>query len=335
MAEQEWNTGRLLQTSSGYWQACTLHTSVRLEIFTAIGPELVSGDEIAQKAGADVGAVKRLLNALTAMGLLTRQQGLYANTAAAESLLVKDSPDYIGHIILHHQHLVEAWSQLTLSVKTGKQVKESSSFSADEDRETFLMGMFNMAMGAASRVADKVDLSGRSHLLDLGGGPGTYAVHFCLANPNLRATVYDLPTTRPIAEKIIARFGLLDRVGFVAGNYIEDDLAGSYDVAWLSHIIHGEDPGDSQKIIEKAASALTPGGLILIHDFLLNDTLDGPLFPALFSLNMLLNTEQGRSYSESEITSMMARAGFRDIRRIAFQGPNDSGIVAGDRQGRP
>ena len=74
--------------------------------------------------------------------------------------------------------------------------------------------------------------------------------------------------------------------------------------------------------------ALEPGGLILIHDFFLNDTLDGPVFPALFSMNMLLNND-GRSYSEKEVSHMLSQAGARDIHRLSFQGPNDSAILCG------
>jgi hypothetical protein len=57
--------------------------------------------------------------------------------------------------------------------------------------------------------------------------------------------------------------------------------------------------------------------------------MDGPLFPAFFSLNMLLGTARGQSYSEKQIMDMLAGAGVREIRRAAFQGPNDSGVIIG------
>lgn len=329
MTKEKWSAGRLLETSGSYWKACTLHAGVRLEIFTLIGNDYVGGDEIARRLGGDVDGVTRLLNALTALGLLTKQQGRYANTPESKSLLVKDSPKYIGHIIMHHHHLVSAWSQLPQAVKSGRPVRERSSFSKDEERESFLMGMFNLAMNIAPGVADQIDLGGRSHLIDLGGGPGTYAIHFCLSNPHLRATIYDLPTTEPFARRTIEQFNLSDRIDFTAGNYIEDEIKGAYDIAWLSHILHGEGPEDCQRIIHKVVSAVEVGGLIMIHDFILNDNLAGPLFPALFSLNMLINTPQGQSYSESQITSMLAKAGVKEIHRIPFQGPNDSGIIVG------
>ncbi len=329
MEEDKWNVGQLLGVSGSYWRSCTLHAGVVMDVFSLIDDDELRGKDVARKLQADTGGVNRLLNALTAMGLLTKTQGRYTNTPESKSLLVKDSPDYIGHIIMHHYHLVSAWSQLSQAIKSGQQVRERSSFSEGEERESFLMGMFNLAMSIAPRVADQIELGGRRHLLDLGGGPGTYAIHFCLANPDLRATVYDLPTTRPFALQTIERFELNARIDFQAGNYVEEQIKGSYDVAWLSHILHGEGPEDCQEIIRKTVSVLETGGLILVHDFILNDNLDGPLFPALFSLNMLINTTQGQSYSESQLVSMLAEAGVKEIEKLAFRGPNDSGIMAG------
>ena len=115
----------------------------------------------------------------------------------------------------------------------------------------------------------------------------------------------------------------------MSGDYLKEDILGSYDVAWLSQILHAEGPEDCQRIIEKAASVLEPGGLLLIHEFILKDSKDGPLQPALFSLNMLLGTANGRSYSEAEIMEMLAGAGAREIKRIPSQFPSESGIIAG------
>ncbi|MDD2389631.1 MAG: methyltransferase, partial [Desulfobacterales bacterium] len=134
---------------------------------------------------------------------------------------------------------------------------------------------------------------------------------------------------RPFSESVFDQFGLADRISFSEGNYLTEDIDGSYDVIWMSHILHGEGPEDCEKIIRKAVAALQPGGKILVHDFILDNTMDGPLFPALFALNMLLGTASGQSYSEGQIRKMLARAGVVNIERIAMRLPNDSGIITG------
>jgi len=329
MEKQEWNPGRLLQLSGQYWATCTLHAAVKLDVFTAIGDMQLSSDDIAQKRNVSKEGITRLLNALTAMNLIEKSDDKFSNTHAGKTFLSKDSPKYIGYIITHHHHLVDSWSKLDQSVETGAPVRARVSHTSPEWRESFLMGMFNIGMSMAPLLVDKIDLFERRHMLDLGGGPGTYAIHFCMKNPGLKATVYDLSTTRPFAEKTIKKFGLTDRIDFMDGNYVEEGIEGVYDVAWLSHILHGEGQKDCQRIIEKTVLALEPGGMIIVHDFILNNTMDGPLFPALFSLNMLLGTPAGQSYSEKQITDMLAKAGVKEIQRIPFQGPNDSGIIAG------
>ena len=223
-----------------------------------------------------------------------------------------------------------AWSQLDQAVRSGKPLKNRSSFNKDEWRESFLMGMFNIAMNLAPQIVPLINLASRRRLLDLGGGPGTYAIHFCLHNPKLKACIFDLPTTRPFAEKTIKQFELMERIDFVAGNYLEDPIAGRYDAVWLSHILHGEGPAACRMIIQKAVNALDPGGMIIIHDFILADTMDRPLFPALFSLNMLLGTESGQAYCEKQLVDMLKTCGVKNIRRLPLQVPNDSGIITGN-----
>lgn len=329
MEMQEWDPGRLLELSGYYWKTCTLHAAVTLDLFTALGSARLSGEEIAAKLKLDKRAATMLLNALTAMNLLSKEDDRFSNTIAAETFLSKESPRHIGYMIMHHHHLVDSWSQLDQAIRTGSPVRSRASHT-EEWRESFLMGMFNNAMKLAPLAADTVDLSGRRRFLDLGGGPGTYAIHFCLKNPELKATIADLSTTRPFAEKTVERFNLTDRIDFKDIDYLEETIEGTYDTAWLSHILHGEGPEGCQMIIQKAVSVLEPGGMILIHDFILNNSMDGPLFPALFALNMLLGTDSGQSYSEEQITNMLAGAGVKNIRRIPIETPNDSGIIAGD-----
>ena len=323
------NPGQLLEISGYFWKTCALHAAVKLDVFTVIGDKQITAGQVSHKLNGAQRGVERLLDALTAMDLLQKSDGKYANTSLGKTFLAKGSPKYMGHIIMHHHNLLESWSQLDQAVLSGRPVRTRASSNNDEWRESFLMGMFNLAMGLAPKIVPLIDLSSRRHLLDLGGGPGTYAIHFCMNNSRLKATVYDLPTTRPFAEKTIERFKLADRIQFSDGNYLKDPIEGRYDAIWLSHILHGEGPEDCRMIIKKAVGALEPGGIIIIHDFILNNSMDGPIFPALFSLNMLLGTDSGQSYSEDQIKDMLADAGVKNMRRIAVQSPNDSGIIIG------
>jgi len=325
---KEWSPGSLLAVSGSYWQSCTLHAGVKLDLFSIVETENNTAEAIATYLQADVRGVATLLNALSAMKLMDKIGDRYVNTPFSKTYLVKGSPQYIGYMVMHHHHLMEGWARLDRAVLTGAPTRQRGHMK-DAEWESFLMGMFNLAMGIAPMLSRTIDLEGKRHLLDLGGGPGTYAIHFCLNNPDLKATVADLPASRPFAEKTIAGFGLTDRITFAPCDYLQDNIPGSYDVVWLSHVLHGDGPEDCQAIINRAVSTLCPSGLMMIHDFILKDTLDGPLFPAIFSLNMLVNTDKGRSYSEAQIRDMMQQSGLTQIKRLPFEGPNASAILEG------
>lgn len=330
MEIKEWTIPQLLNVSDAYWATCTLHAGVKLDVFTHLAAGSLSAQNLSSKLNCDPRALAMLLNALAALGLLEKKGADYLATGFAAQYLSKSSPDYMGHIVMHHHHLVAGWNNLDKAVQTGKPVRERVSHEDEEvSRESFLMGMFNLAMLIAPKIVPQIDLSGRRRLLDLGGGPGTYAIHFCKQNPELSAVICDLPTTESFAENTVARFGLSDRITFQAGDFEAEELPKGFDVAWLSHILHSSGPQTCDEIIKKAMSSLEPGGMLMVQEFILDDNKDAPLFPALFSLNMLIGTPEGQSYSERELLDMLRRAGAKDVRRIPLQLPNGAGVVAG------
>lgn len=335
MEKTTWTPAQLLEVTGSYWSTCTLHASVKLDLFTPLSSESLSTNQLASRINCDNRGLAMLLNALAAMDLLEKTGEQYAATAFAGKFLSRTSPDYLGHIIMHHHHLISSWTKLDQAVQSGEPVRERVSHeNVESSRESFLMGMFNLAMLTAPKIVPQIDLSGRSRLLDLGGGPGTYAIHFCQQNPELSAVVCDLPTTRGFAEETVARFGLSERVSFLPGDFENEELPKGFDVAWLSHVLHGVGPETCTTVLKKAVSALDPGGMILVQEFILEDSKDAPVFPALFSLNMLIGTPEGQAYSQGELFDMLAAAGATEIRRIPLQLPNGAGVIAGIVPGR-
>ncbi|MBF0205512.1 MAG: methyltransferase domain-containing protein [Oligoflexia bacterium] len=333
----KWTPNDLLKTSQSFWTGATIHAAVKLKIFSSIGDGNggigCSLTEIAEKCHCNYRAMEMLLNALVATSLLEKRiindEALYLNTSFANEYLQEQSDHYLGHIINHHHQMMKSWTLLDRAIQEGRPQREQVALSNSmEAREAFLMGMFNTATLNIPSILPAINLAEKKMLLDLGGGPGTYALNFCKQYPQLHATIFDFPTTEPFARKTIDKFCLSDRVKFVPGDFIHDSIDSTYDVVWLSHILHGEGPENAAKIVEKAVRALSPGGTIFIHEFILNDLKDGPLFPSLFSLNMLLGTESGCSYSENELKSMLVKNNIKNISLISIEGI-ESSIITG------
>lgn len=330
METKSWTPAQLLELSGGYWSACALHAGVKLDLFTPLVDLALDANEMAGRTGCDPRGIAMLLDATSALGLLVKSGERYALSPFSAEYLVRDSPKYLGHIILHHHHLMDGWNRLGESVRSGAPNRGDASHSDDEgSRESFLMGMYNLAMQIAPLIVPQVDLKGRRRLLDLGGGPGTYAIKFCRHNPSLSAVICDLPTTRAFAERVVGQFGLSDRITFQPLDFLHEEIPGGFDVAWLSHILHMLGPDEAASLVKKTAAALEPGAKIMIQEFILDDNRDAPLFPALFSLNMLIGTSRGQAYTQGELMGMLTDAGVVDLRRIPLQLPNGSGVITG------
>jgi SAM-dependent methyltransferase len=330
MPTTKWTPGQLLEASGAYWRSSAIHAALELDLFTAMEERSATCQQLAATLSCSQRGMYALLCALTAMGLLERQDKLYASTEEARKYLCRTSPQYMGHIILHHKSLVPAWNKLAEAVRTGRPTRTSSHRTENqEEREHFLMGMFNVATLQAKAIAAALDIGGAARLLDMGGGPGTYAITFCQQHPALEAVIYDLPSTRPIAESVVASHHLSQRISFQAGDFLKDPVAGTYDVVWISQVLHAMGPEDAARLVRKAAGALSPGGTLYIQEFLLDGEGGAPVHPALFGCNMLVGTDSGQAYDSEELRRMLADAGAVRVVRLSMSLPQGCGIIEG------
>jgi len=187
--------------------------------------------------------------------------------------------------------------------------------------------MHDRAMHTGEALVEALDLSGRKQLFDAGGGPGTYSCFLARKYPELRCIVFDLPPAIPIAEETIASFGLRDQVITRAGDYFRDDFGRGNDVVLLSAVVHSMPPRRAKELLRKAYDSLVSGGLVVVHENLIASNKISPTSAVLFSLNMLVNTGQGRCYSGREIIAWMRETGFTSPTVKRLPSPATSSLV--------
>ncbi len=299
----------------GFRSAKIVMVATDLEMFNHL-EEFRTAPEIAALVNADPRAVGIILNALAALGLVVKEGERFKNGELTSRYLVRDKEEYRGAIVRHMHHTWWGWSELEDTVKRGHADMSKSERWLDRVPEVeekwvrdFIWGMHAIARDLAPQVVAQLDLAGVKRLLDLGGGPATYAIAFAQASPTLKATVFDLPQPCEIAQENIRRHGLADRVDTLAGNFLEEGIGTGYDFIWISHILHSHTEEQCRLIIDKSVKALNPGGQVAIQDFFLNDDGMSPIEAAMFSVHMLAVTPGGRSYSHREVAAMMAAAG--------------------------
>jgi SAM-dependent methyltransferase len=304
----------ITSVGSKYMESRILLTAIRLGLFGILGEQgPVKAGEVAGAAGADPRACAMLLDALCAMGFVAKEGGRYRVSPGREDYLVPGGPYYVGDILGHHERLWHRWSKLTDVVISGRPVPRVDVPGAREDegaRRDFILGMANIGAQGARELVRALDPRGPMTMLDVGGGPGTYALQFAEYNPELHAVVFDLPEVVPIAGEQIAARGLGERVSAVGGDYLGDELPGGNQLALLSNIIHSLGPDENKDLFGRIHRSLEPEGRLILKDFFVEEDRTGPLWPAVFSINMLVGTEDGRSYSEEEVLGWLGEAGF-------------------------
>jgi ubiquinone/menaquinone biosynthesis C-methylase UbiE len=149
--------------------------------------------------------------------------------------------------------------------------------------------------------------------MDVGGGPGTYGLEACRRFPDLQAVVVDLPEVKLIFEEHRKNSPSGEKVRFVEGNVHSDPLPEGCDAVLLSNVIHSWSSEQNQSLLKKVDRVIAPGGLLIIKDFFISEDGTKPFFAALFSVNMLLGTPQGRCYTRSEVESWLAETSFKPV----------------------
>jgi (2Fe-2S) ferredoxin/SAM-dependent methyltransferase len=319
---------RLDQMLRGYMPSRCLLTALELDIFTAVG-DGANAEQIGTRINANARAAGMLLNALVALGLLSKSGDDYKNTPESARFFVQGSKDNHRNGLLHTADIWHRWSTLTEAVRSGTRVPSDRNRDRNDDRDdtpawtrNFIAGMQHNAKDRAPLVVKALGTAGIRRILDLGGGSGAYSIAFARACLDVQCEILDIPEVVPLTAEYVSQAGVSAQVRLRPGDMLQDDFGSGYDIIMLNAICHMFSEEQNRDIFRRAHQALAPNGRLVVQDFLLNPDKTGPQQAALFSLNMLVNTDAGASYSEVEYTRWMKAAGFTEVCRINLPGPS-------------
>jgi SAM-dependent methyltransferase len=313
------NPKEIREMATAFQKSRIVLTAYELDIFTMIGEKSLTADTMSKALNLNKNATERLLNALVALRLLEKDNENYSNTKESLMLLSKNSQSHLDGL-MHTNHLWNAWSHLTDVIKTGKvaQAKEINERERDW-LEAFINAMHDRGKKQAHDQISKIDLKGVESILDVGGGSGCFCMAFLDRKPELKTVVFDLPNVVPISRKIIQKEGFSGKIEHYTGDYLTDELPKGFDLVFLSAIIHSNSIDTNRKLVKKCYHSLNTNGKIVIQDWIMNDAKTEPLQGAVFSINMLVGTEEGDCYSENEVSTWLKDAGFLDIKKVEME----------------
>src|SRR5215216_3025351 len=289
----------------GWQEAVILGCAKREGILEAIADRSRSAEEVAKELGVNSRVMYALLSALAELRVLAEDRNKFRLLEEHRGPLQDRShPDYAGALVVHRFELIRKWGRMPEIIKTGSPIEEDPA-QGPEGKETFIYSMRRLAKPGVRAVADLLlsRLPENPHILDIGGGPGTYAEAF--AQGGAQVTVFDLPEVVELMSEHLDAAG----ISAVGGDFNEGLSEGPFDAAYLGSVSHIYGPEENRTLIKRVAGSLSPGGLIAIRDFI-RELSKGA---ALFGVNMVVNTEYGNTYSEEEYRGWLSAAGFEGI----------------------
>lgn len=324
----------ILQLGSAFWASKTLLSAVELNVFTVLGDGPLERIVLADRCGLHPRGAEDFLDALVALGMLTRDGTCYANTPDTDLFLDRKKPAYVGGLLeMFNARLYGFWDSLTNALKSGQpqsEVRQGGSFfgtlySDPQRLQGFLAAMSGVSMGPARAIAAKFPWSDYRSFADIGCAQGALAVQVALAHPHLQGLGVDLPPVQASFTQYVQQHGVKDRLTFRGGDFFRDALPRA-DVIVMGHILHDWSLAEKNQLIAKAYDALPAGGALLVYEAIIDDERRSNAFGLLMSLNMLIETPAGFDFTGSQCCAWMQAAGFRETRVDHLIGP-DSMVI--------
>jgi len=304
----------LSEIAYGFMASKALFAALELDLFTdlAQGPRTCA--ELSASTGTSRNSLQTLLHALTGLGLTVVDEGGYINAPAAQRWLVRSAPDDIGDYYrlqvgrqmypsLFHLDAGMAGTGAAFDTLRGL-------LSGPAQARTFTTAQHVGSLGAARALAGRLPVRGARRLLDVGAGSGAFSIALCERNPELRSTLLDLPEVVTLARDYCREAGLGTRVEFMAGDAVTCAWPGEQDVVLMSYLLSALSDPDVDVVLERAWHSLRPGGLLVLHDFMLDDRTPGPALAALWFLQYVAYRSDGASFSAADLRVRLRRTDF-------------------------
>ncbi|MDT0440115.1 MULTISPECIES: methyltransferase [Streptomyces] len=317
-------------------------TAAELRIFAFLSSKPGSdAQDIRAFCGLPAHQLRVLLQAVCTTGLLERRDGVYHNSAVAESLLAADDePDSWSHILTGWKEVYyPAFAHMTTALRAGT----NTALQAHPGDEPTLYGrlahdpgleeVFHRAMTAftlrsVDALIEQPVFDGVRHVLDVGGGDGSTSARLVARHPGLTSTVFDMPSVSRLASGAEAG-AHPDRVSLAPGDMFTDPFPEGPDAVLFSHVLEIFDEDSILLLMRKAYAALPSGGRVVVYGYNVSDDETEGVFGARLGLYFnVLASGRGMAYPARDYERWLRAAGFDEVGTVSGL-PYEHGLSQG------
>jgi SAM-dependent methyltransferase len=324
----------LLETAERFFDSVILFALYETGVLKVLASGPKTLNDIQVKINGNLETLRATLDAAVALEVLSKKGDRYA---ASEVLLDclgrEESSAYLGEWVAFLHALAKPLLQLGEAVQTGSTpgalFEDMSGDDVPFKRMTAAMDAY--ARGRGFEIAELIDFSQTRRLLDLGCGPGTYSLAIMQRNPQVRATLLDLPGPIAEARRSPAARKMADRLEFVAIDARDYTPDLPFDTVLISNTLHTIGPAASLELLKSCYDMVTPGGRVIVQAQYLNDDRVSPRWPTLVSLIQRISTPHGRNHAVTETKEWMEKAGFRNVQHVPFSVLSVCSCMIGER----
>jgi SAM-dependent methyltransferase len=324
---------KVLSIAEGFFQSTILFALLRLKVFEHIGEGTKSLEELAAGLKSRPETLARLLNAGVVLKLLESGDGKhYCVASSCRSVLLPSAGEnYLGNWCRNLDSFRLALERLDKAVLTSSPTVDTTDYLGGDKERTreYVLAMHNYASLRGKELACFLDTSGCRTLLDLGCGPGTYAFHFGMRNPNLQLYLLDFPGVLEITREVRDLYSIGNQVQYLPLDALKDKIPGSYDIILVSNTMHMLGEKANRKLVSRLYRSVNPHGSLVIQAQFLRDDRMGERWPVLLDLIQLCITTDGRNHSVGETRQWMEEAGFKNIEHCPMTLLNTNSYLRG------
>lgn len=298
-----------------------LFAASQLGLFEALGEGPTDLAGLAARTGLTQRAARISADAMVALGLLERLDNRYANTPVAATFLSGATPTDFRPLLKFWDRLsYPAWTDLAGALGRGRPAREI--FEIDDELVPIMSAGIEAATAGACRALPGVaGLPTASRVLDIGGGSGSWVIALAQADPDLSATVFELPEVAAVAEERLRASGFSSRIDVQHGELLTGELPRGYNAFLLANVVHYFTPDTNHEILRKIRATADPGARLLVADFWTDASHTQPVPAALMAGEFAVHLNDGDVYSVEEGVTWLEATGWKFTGHLPLAGP--------------